>query len=103
MSYTELEAKIENYFAERCGDRLTKLSVAVNFDLQNSKCTIHLEKMYEGISEYTSFKDLTWISNLLGTDEINLENKYFASGCESCDYGSCDEINIVCFNIKVND
>lgn len=98
-----VKREIEKYFEDRCKYLYEKIKIKVSFSKNDSHCVIHLEKMYEGIAEFTSFKDLTWISNLLGTEEINLKNNSFSGGCETCDYGSSDEVDIVCFKVKLKD
>lgn len=47
---------------------------------------IELERMYQYVT--VTFKQLTEIAKVLGTDEINLSNGESYGGCESCDYGS---------------
>lgn len=103
MSTEQIEEKIIAYYTERCASNYEKLQIDVRFLNDNKDCTIELSKMYEGIGAFVSFKDLTWISNLLGTDQIDLENQFFRRGCDSCDYGSSDNVSIVCKNVKLKD
>lgn len=102
MSYTDLEEKIIAYFEKRAKDLNESITINVKFDLQNAICTVQLKKMYQGIGQFTSFKDLSYLSELLGTEEINLENEDYYGGCDSCDWGSSDKVDIVCNNIKVD-
>lgn len=73
----------------------------VTVDVVDSICKIHLCKMYQGLGDWVSFKNLSWLSKLLNTDNINLENDEYSSGCETCDYGSSHEVDIVCKDIKI--
>lgn len=73
--------------------------LTVKFD--DKTCTIHISKMYQGLGKMISFKALTKLSDVLGTDEIDLENEHYRGGCESCDWGSEHSVDIVCKNITL--
>lgn len=89
----DLEKTITDYFMETQKGKIT-----VTF--LDDTCTVHLSKMYEGLGDWVSFKNLSWLSKTLGTEEINLKNEYYQPGCDTCDWGSEHEVDIVCLNIK---
>lgn len=102
MKKSEIEEKIKEFFAEESKTIYTS-GLDINIVFLDNTCTISLSQMYEGIYNFCKFKHLQWLSDLLGTEEIDLENGRYRSGCESCDYGSEDYIEIVCYNIKAED
>lgn len=94
----ELSQEIESYIeglSESYDDPTIKVSFA------DKTCTIHISKMYRGLGKMISFKALSHLSELLGTDEIDLDNENYRGGCESCDWGSEHSVDIVCKNIKL--
>ncbi len=103
MSTEKIEEQILEYYAKHPSNGYEKPEIEVRFLNDNTKCVISLSKMYSGIGAFATFKDLTWISNLLGTDEIDLENADYRPGCDTCDYGSSDSVDIVCRNVKLKD
>ncbi len=66
---------------------------------ENSICRVNVRRNYD-LGKITSFANMAWLSGLLHTDEINLENEYHVGGCDSCDYGSYTEVDFVCLNIN---
>ena len=90
-----LENKIKEYFQE------IDMSADISVKVQNNTCTISISKMYEGLGGLISFKALSWLSQLLSTEEINLYNEDYQSGCDSCDYGSSHDVDIVCTNCSI--
>jgi|SRR6185436_11903523 len=64
-------------------------------------CTVHISKMYHGLGEIVSFANMKWLSELLGTDNINLCNESYTQGCESCDWGSQHTVDFVCKDISI--
>lgn len=94
----ELSEEIESYIeglSESYDDPTIKISI------EDKTCTIHISKMYEGLGKMVSFKALSWLSEKLGTEEIDLENEDYRGGCESCDWGSEHSVDIVCKNISL--
>jgi len=68
-----------------------------------STCRIKMRQSYGGVGTICSFATMKFFSDLLKTEEINIENEYHQDGCESCDYGSYDECDLVCYNIDLGD
>lgn len=65
----------------------------------NNDCSIHVSKMYHGLGNLISFDNMKWLSNLLKTDNINLRDEYYKTGCDTCDYGSSHSVDFICKNI----
>ena len=63
--------------------------------------TSHLKKMYQGLGSWISFENLNWLSNLLGTEKINIRNEHYRRGCDSCDWGSEHNADIICQEITI--
>lgn len=55
---------------------------------------IGIAKMYE-LGDLMSFACLSALSDVLGTRQIDTRDRTFFDGCETCDYGSSDEVTIV--------
>ena len=91
----ELSEKIEKYFMET-GEGGT-VTVSFNQDI----CTVHLSKMYRGLGNWISFKNMNWLSKLFDTDLINVRNEHYREGCESCDWGSEHSADLICQKIMV--
>ena len=97
-----LSEAIEDYFKNNCTgySRLEEGNVKLTFDKDDTRCVIHLEKMYKDIGDWVNFERLTWLSKLLNTQNINLGQSRYTRGCDTCDYGSRDEIDITCDDIN---
>lgn len=104
MNREELTTKITEYFIDQAENKSkdyhSSFKVSVSWSEEN-KCIIHLSQQYEGIGSLCDFARLSWLSELLGTEKIDLENQYYQSGCETCDWGSVDEVDIICYECKV--
>lgn len=55
--------------------------------IDNDVIKLTLTTMYEHLP--LSFKHLKALSEYFGTDNINDDDRFSESGCETCDYGSC--------------
>jgi len=97
-----LAEAIKVYFKNDCNgySPLNAARVDVSFEKDDTRCTVHLQKMHEGIGDWVNFERLTWLSKLLNTEKINLGRNHYTPGCDTCDHGSKDEIDIVCDNIN---
>jgi len=96
----ELSTKIVEYFSSKCEtEPRKKASITVSFT--NDTCTVHLKKMYQGLGSWISFENLNWLSNLLGTEKINIRNEHYRRGCDSCDWGSEHNADIICQEITI--
>lgn len=95
-----LGEEIKTYI-EGLSDSWDDPTIQVVFNEEAKTCTVHISKMYEGLGKMVSFKALSWLSEQLNTEEIDLENESYSSGCESCDWGSEHSVDIVCTNIKL--
>lgn len=87
----------EQYKKEFYSDSKNGVSVCFESDV----LTIHIEKMYKGLGDIVSFANLKWLSEKLGTDDISLQNEYYYGGCDTCDWGSKHEVDIICKKVKV--
>jgi len=96
----ELAQEIESYI-EGLSESYNDPTIKVDINKENKTCTVHIAKMYQGLGKMVSFKALTKLSQLLGTEEIDLENEDYRGGCESCDWGSEHSVDIVCRNITI--
>jgi hypothetical protein len=96
----ELAKEIVSYF-EILDDNFERAKIQVVFNEESQTCTVHIAKMYEGLGNLVSFKALSWLSEQLNTEEIDLKNESYYPGCESCDWGSEHSVDIVCVNIKL--
>lgn len=96
----DLSKDIQDYF-EGISESYEKPTIKVVINKENKTCTVHIAKMYQGLGKLVSFKALTKLSQLLGTDEIDLENEDYRGGCESCDWGSEHSVDIECKNITL--
>ena len=94
----DVKLEIINYFALK-SKGYCEITCKVSID--NDICKVNLSKMYEGIQDKVNFEDLTWLSKLLNTTKINMGDRYYSSGCDTCDYGSRDELTITCLDIKI--
>jgi hypothetical protein len=83
--------------AKEVGERVEKykFNVSENNNGTFKIINIHIQKMYS-LDDFIDFKFLSRISDLLGTKNINLIDKYYTPGCNTCDYGSCDKVTIKC-------
>jgi len=63
-------------------------------------CTVSVSKMYLGLGDLVSFANMKWLSELLGTEAIDLRNEFYREGCETCDYGSEHSVNFVCRKVN---
>lgn len=96
----ELSKDIQEYF-EGISESYEKPTIKVDINEEKKTCTVSISKMYQGLGKLVSFKALSKLSELLGTDEIDLENESYHEGCESCDWGSEHSVDIVCKNINL--
>lgn len=94
----EITKDIESYI-EGLSESYDEPTITVS--IVDKTCKVHISKMYQGLGKMVSFKALSWLSELLGTEEIDLENENYRGGCESCDWGSEHSVDIVCKNIKL--
>jgi len=62
------------------------------------KVVIEIKQMYEFVP--CGFKQLKGLSELFGTDDINVDSDHF-NGCETCDYGSSYEHTFYITNATV--
>ena len=95
----DVKLEIINYFELKSKNDYSKITCNVSVD--NDICKVHLSKMYEGIQDKVNFEDLTYLSKVLNTTKINLGDSYYRSGCDTCDFGSRDELTITCLDIKI--
>lgn len=93
----EIKKKIEDYFDEQGKKYYSAVKVTVSFD--NTTCTVGLSKMYHGLGALISFANMKWLSDLLGTEKIDIRNEDYSLGCDSCDYGSSHSVDFVCQDI----
>jgi hypothetical protein len=93
----QVASKIEEYFLE-CGPSDAKVKVEFRED---KTCRVHLSKMYEGLGGWVKFSNLNWLSSVLNTEEIDLQDERYTPGCETCDYYSSTEVTIVCRNVNL--
>lgn len=96
----DLSKDIKDYF-EGISESYEKPTIEVDINADKKTCTVHISKMYQGLGKLVSFKALSWLSDQLGTDEIDLENEDYRGGCESCDWGSEHSVDIECKNITL--
>lgn len=84
------DKKLEVQFLEPAANRPKKgLGLCITFS-----------KMYRFDREAPfNFDDLAYLSNLLGTRDINIGSENYREGCETCDYGSRASISVFCSNI----
>lgn len=93
----EIKKKIEEYFDEQGKKDYSAVKVTVYFD--STTCTVGLSKMYHGLGALVSFANMKWLSDLLGTEKIDIRNEDYSPGCDSCDYGSSHSVDFVCQDI----
>lgn len=91
--------QIVAYFQSKGADNCSARFYFAKPKQQQPFCIVRLHRS-SSIGSLCSFANLNWLSQLLGTEEINMENYLHKSGCPTCDYGSHDEMEIVCSNIK---
>lgn len=96
----KLSEEIKEYF-EGISESYEKPTIKVDINKEKKTCTVHIAKMYQGLGKLISFKALNKLSELLGTEEIDLENDDYRSGCDSCDWGSEHSVDIECKNIRL--
>ena len=102
----EIIEEIENYFLTLDIDEMSSdliVDVTYNEKNNNAECIIHIKKMYHGLGNLVSFVTLSWLSEKLKTKDINLQNEYYASGGDTCDYGSSHSVDIICKLKKINE
>lgn len=73
----------------------------VNYKFEKTSCEISFKKEYSGIEEMVSFDTILFLSKLLGTSKINIDNEDFVGGCETCDWGSRHSAVFICKDIKI--
>ena len=95
----ELKKKIVEYFEEQSKKDYSHVDVEVRFD--DKTCVVGLSKMYHGLGALVSFANMKWLSDLLGTDKIDLQNEDYRPGCDTCDYGSEHSVEFVCQDCDV--
>ena len=79
----EIEAKITELWKD---DDYTWEKTNCEIKILDSKVTITLSKMYSAPG--LSFKHLSALSDFFETRNINDDDRFNHSGCETCDYGS---------------
>ncbi len=98
----DTKAEIVEYFTakerwseEYCmGQNDTKCDVTET----DTEVCVRVSKMYnDGIGHLASFTNMQWLSNLLGTDRINVGDRDYRSGCDSCDYGSEESLVLTAY------
>ena len=66
----------------------------------DSKCLeIEISQMYEYVE--VNFETLQKIAEAIGTQKINVGERDFTSGCESCDWGSNYRVTFYCHDPSV--
>ncbi len=88
---------VRKYAQVSSKDAYDFIKVTVTFD--NTTCTVGLSKMYHGLGALISFANMKWLSDLLGTEKIDIRNEDYSPGCDSCDYGSSHSVDFVCQDI----
>lgn len=93
---SNVSEQIKAYFQEQ--DKHATVNVAMGHDRKN--CSVSLSVIGRGMGGLASFKNLVWLSKILGTDDIDIRDEYQHDGCETCDYGASTSATIYCKNIK---
>lgn len=98
QKFQELEEKI---YAAIVGDSYEKptVKVRVPYGTQGSCLEIVVEQMYEYVK--MGFPTLQAISDILGTEKIDIYSQDSRGGCDTCDYGSSYEITLRAYDPKV--
>lgn len=98
------QKQIEEYF--KAVDKYATITVSFEGrpgkedDKLDTNCLIYLKVDGRGLGTLASFKNLVWLSKLLGTEEINIGDERQRDGCETCDHGAATEATIYCMNIQ---
>lgn len=97
-----LEEQIVGYFNERLSSKYAYSDFETEVAFKDSgTIVVTLRKMYHFEGDVVSFADLKFLSELLGTDEINVGNESYSPGCETCDHGSRAEIDLFISKAKI--
>jgi len=75
------------------------VKVRVPYGTQGSCLEIVVEQMYEYVK--MGFPTLQAISDILGTEKIDIYSQDSRGGCDTCDYGSSYEITLRAYDPKV--
>jgi hypothetical protein len=70
------------------------------FVWDGSKLHATISQMYEYVA--CRFEHLKAVSELCGTDHINLDKEH-SDGCESCDYGSSYQLDLYIEGVKLKE
>jgi hypothetical protein len=63
----------------------------------DTEVSVRVAKMYsDGIGQLASLTNIQWLANLLDTEKIDIGDRDYQSGCESCDYGSEESLTLTC-------
>lgn len=83
------------------GDSYEKptVKVRVPYGVQGDCLEIVVEQMYEYVK--MGFATLQAISDILGTEKIDIYSQDSRGGCDTCDYGSSYEITLRAYEPKV--
>lgn len=83
------------------GDSYEKptVKVVVPYGTQGGCLDIVIAQMYEYVK--MGFPTLQAISDILGTEKIDIYSQESSGGCDTCDYGSSYEITLRAYEPKV--
>ncbi len=82
----------EDYYGQGSG------SVECDIETFPGGIRIRLSKMYnDGIEKLATVANIQALSDIVGTDEIDIGDKDYRSGCSSCDWGSEESIVLTCY------
>ncbi len=96
----EKQEFIKNEFQKYIDNNLSN-EYRINFTFEDNNCEIYFEKEYNGIEDMVSFETILFLSKILGTSKININDEDFTGGCETCDYGSRHRATFICKDIKI--
>ena len=90
VSKEEIERRIKAVFNP--GQNYRDYTIKFDYGTGNNDLTVTLQQMYEYVD--VQFDHLSQLSEMLATRRIDIRDKRFSSGCETCDHGSSFELSI---------
>ncbi len=93
----ETENKIQKLFRDAGASHVVIMKD--NYDVNLYRVTVSRGGS-DALGNLVSFKIMKDLSDLVGTEQINLQDEYHTEGCDTCDWGAESGVNFVCYNVK---
>lgn len=90
------ESKIIELLKEAGADKVDVVHDAYDKSIYRVK----VQREGEGLGAIISFKIMKQLSDLIGTEEIDIQDQWSTDGCDTCGWGAKTSAEFVCYNVK---